>query len=82
VRNDLPPEEEPRLSSLETADNQFRGHYLGFSSTDRDPNKIRHLTRVVRPHMSAISGVQAQSFSEHASCDGSGEAGSDGRATA
>ena len=59
VRNDLPPEAEASIIELETADNQFAAMYLGFSSTDLDPNQITdYLTRVVQPKLSAISGVQ------------------------
>src|SRR5712692_5287946 len=59
VRNDLPPESEAPIIELETADNQFASIYLGFSSTDLDPNQITdYLTRVVQPKLSAISGVQ------------------------
>src|SRR6516162_10110138 len=59
VRNDLPPEAEAPIINLDTADNQFAAIYLGFSSTDLDPNQITdYLTRVVQPKLSAISGVQ------------------------
>jgi multidrug efflux pump len=59
VRNDLPPEAEAPVIDLQTADNQFASIYLGFSSTDLDPNQITdYLTRVVQPKLSAISGVQ------------------------
>ena len=59
VRNDLPPEAEAPTIDLQTADNQFAAIYLGFSSTDLDPNQVTdYLTRVVQPKLSAISGVQ------------------------
>src|SRR3989440_8506796 len=59
VRNDLPPESEAPVIDLQTADNQFASIYLGFSSTDLDPNQITdYLTRVVQPKLSAITGVQ------------------------
>src|SRR5216110_347941 len=59
VRNDLPPEAEAPIINLQTADNQFAAMYLGFSSTDLDPNQITdYLTRVVQPKLSAINGVQ------------------------
>src|SRR3954462_14635522 len=59
VRNDLPPESEAPIIDLQTADNQFAAIYLGFSSTDLDPNQITdYLTRVVQPKLSAIGGVQ------------------------
>ncbi|HZQ18356.1 MAG TPA: efflux RND transporter permease subunit [Terriglobales bacterium] len=59
VRNDLPPEAEAPVIDLQTADNQFAAMYIGFSSTDLDPNQITdYLTRVVQPKLTAISGVQ------------------------
>src|SRR5262245_49377480 len=59
VRNQLPPEAEAPIIELETADAQFAGMYLGFSSPDLDKNQITdYLTRVVQPKLSAISGVQ------------------------
>src|SRR5262249_17842783 len=59
VRNDLPPEAEAPIIDLETADNQFAAIYIGFSSTDQDPNQVTdYLTRVVQPKLSAIAGVQ------------------------
>src|SRR5918995_3835791 len=59
VRNDLPPEAEAPIIELETADTQFAGMYIGFSSKELDQNQITdYLTRVVQPKLSAISGVQ------------------------
>ncbi len=59
VRNTLPPEAEAPIISLETADSQFAGMYLGFSSADLDQNQITdYLVRVVQPKLAAISGVQ------------------------
>ena len=59
VRNTLPPEAEAPVISLETADSQFAGMYISFSSPDLDPNQMTdYLTRVVQPKISAISGVQ------------------------
>ncbi|MEA2600175.1 MAG: multidrug efflux pump [Acidobacteriota bacterium] len=59
VRNTLPPEAEAPVISLETADSQFAGMYLGFSSSDLDQNQITdYLVRVVQPKLAAISGVQ------------------------
>src|SRR5437660_4912466 len=40
VRNNLPPEAEAPVISLETADSQFAGMYLSFSSRDLDQNQI------------------------------------------
>src|SRR3954467_10845132 len=59
VRNTLPPEAESPVISLETADSQFAGMYLSFSTKDLDQNQITdYLVRVVQPKLSAISGVQ------------------------
>src|SRR5207245_9834360 len=59
VRNDLPPESQAPVINLQTADQQFAAMYLGFSSASLDQNQITdYLTRVVRPKLSAISGVQ------------------------
>jgi multidrug efflux pump len=59
VRNDLPPEAEAPIIQVETADTQFAGMYIGFSSKELDQNQITdYLTRVVQPKLSAISGVQ------------------------
>ncbi len=59
VRNDLPPEAQAPIIQVQTADAQFAGMYLGFSSKDLDQNQITdYLTRVVQPRLSAISGVQ------------------------
>src|SRR5262250_3253116 len=59
VRNTLPPEAEAPVISLETADSQFAGMYLSFSSRDLDQNQITdYLVRVVQPKLTAISGVQ------------------------
>src|SRR5262249_53059575 len=52
-------EAEAPVISLETADSQFAGMYLGFSSKDLDQNQITdYLVRVVQPKLAAISGVQ------------------------
>ncbi len=59
VRNDLPPEAQAPVIQVQTADAQFAGMYLGFSSKDLDQSQITdYLTRVVQPRLSAISGVQ------------------------
>jgi len=59
VKNDLPPEAQAPIIAIQTADSQFAGMYLGFSSDDLDQNQITdYLTRVVQPKLSAISGVQ------------------------
>ncbi|HWM92640.1 MAG TPA: efflux RND transporter permease subunit [Thermoanaerobaculia bacterium] len=59
VRNTLPPEAEAPVINLATADSDFAGMYIGFSSADLDPNQVTdYLTRVVQPKLTAISGVQ------------------------
>ena len=59
VRNDLPPEAQAPIIEVQTADTEFAGMYLGFSSEHLDQNQITdYLTRVVQPKLSAISGVQ------------------------
>src|SRR3989454_8155605 len=59
VRNQLPPEAEAPVIELQTADTQFAGMYLGFSSDVLDQNQITdYLTRAVQPKLSAVSGVQ------------------------
>jgi multidrug efflux pump len=59
VRNTLPPEAEAPVIEMQTADSQFAGIYLGFSSPNLEQNQITdYLTRVVQPRLSAISGVQ------------------------
>ncbi len=59
VRNDLPPEAEVPVISLQPADSQFASAYLSFSSTILQPNEITdYLVRIVQPRLSAISGVQ------------------------
>src|SRR4030095_11195754 len=50
-----PPEAEPPVMELETADNEFASMYLGFASKDLDPNQVTdYLTRVVQPKLSSI----------------------------
>jgi len=59
VRNDLPPEAQAPIITIETADTQFAAMYIGFSSDSQDQNQITdYLTRVVQPKMSAVPGVQ------------------------
>ena len=59
VRNTLPPEAEAPVISLETADSQFAGMYISFSTPDLDQNQMTdYLVRVVQPKLTAISGVQ------------------------
>ena len=59
VRNDLPPEAEVPVLSVESADSQFASAYLSFSSTVLNQNEITdYLVRTVQPRLSAIEGVQ------------------------
>lgn len=59
VRNDLPPEAEAPVVSVETSDNRFAAMYLSFYSDTLDQNQITdYLTRVVQPKLSAVAGVQ------------------------
>jgi multidrug efflux pump len=59
VRNDLPPEAEVPVLSIESADSQFASAYLSFSSEFLKQNEITdYLVRVVQPRLSAIQGVQ------------------------
>jgi multidrug efflux pump len=59
VRNDLPPESQAPVITIETADTQFAAMYIGFSSQSQDQNQITdYLTRVVQPKFSALEGVQ------------------------
>jgi len=59
VRNDLPPEAEVPIISVESADSQFAAAYLSFASDILEANQITdYLVRVVQPRLSALEGVQ------------------------
>ena len=59
VRNELPPEAEAPVISVESNDNRFASMYLSFYSKDLAQNEITdYLTRVVQPKLSAVNGVQ------------------------
>ena len=59
VRNDLPPEAEVPIINIESADSQFAGAYLSFTSDVLEPNQITdYLVRIVQPRLTAIEGVQ------------------------
>lgn len=59
VRNDLPPEAEVPVINITSADSQFAGAYLSFSSDILEANQITdYLVRVVQPRLSALDGVQ------------------------
>jgi multidrug efflux pump len=59
VRNDLPPEAEVPVINIESADSQFAGAYLSFTSDVLEPNQITdYLVRIVQPRLTALEGVQ------------------------
>lgn len=59
VRNELPPEAEAPIINIESADNRFASLYIGFSTSELEPNQLtEYLTRVVQPQISAVAGVQ------------------------
>src|SRR5450631_4268383 len=59
VRNDLPPEAEVPVITIETADSQFASAYLSFTSDILEPNQITdYLVRIVQPRLTALEGVQ------------------------
>ncbi|MBL7661274.1 efflux RND transporter permease subunit [bacterium] len=59
VRNDLPPEAEAPIITVESADNRFASMYLSFASDVLEQNEISdYLLRVVQPQLSAVPGVQ------------------------
>ena len=59
VRNNLPPEAEVPIISIETADSRFASAYLSFTSNILQPNQVTdYLVRVVQPRLSALEGVQ------------------------
>jgi multidrug efflux pump len=59
VRNDLPPEAEVPTINIVSADSQFAGAYLSFTSDILEANQITdYLVRVVQPRLSALEGVQ------------------------
>jgi multidrug efflux pump len=59
VRNDLPPESEVPIISIESADSKFAAAYLSFTSNVLQQNEITdYLVRVIQPRLTAITGVQ------------------------
>ena len=59
VRNDLPPESEVPIITVESADSERASAYLSFSSTILEANEITdYLVRVIQPRLSSIKGVQ------------------------
>lgn len=59
VRNDLPPESEVPIITVESAESERASAYLSFTSTILEANEITdYLVRVVQPRLSSIKGVQ------------------------
>src|ERR1044071_9883737 len=59
IRRDLPPEAEIPVIAIQAADSQFASAYLSFTSDILQPNEVTdYLVRLVRPRLTAISGVQ------------------------
>ncbi len=59
VRSDLPPEAEVPVINIVSADSEFAGAYLTFSSEILEANQITdYLVRVVQPRLTALAGVQ------------------------
>ena len=59
IRNDLPPESEVPIISVESADSKFASAYLSFTSDVLKQNEITdYLVRTIQPRLIAISGVQ------------------------
>jgi multidrug efflux pump len=59
VRGDLPPEAQVPIINIESADSQFAGAYLRFTSDILEANQITdYLVRIVQPRLSALAGVQ------------------------
>jgi len=59
IRNDLPPESEVPIISIESADSKFASAYLSFTSDALKQNEITdYLVRSIQPRLIAIPGVQ------------------------
>ncbi len=59
VRNDLPPESEVPIITVESADSERAAAYLSFASTILEANEITdYLVRVIQPRLSSIKGIQ------------------------
>ncbi len=59
VRNDLPPESEVPIITVESAESERASAYLSFTSTILQANEITdYLVRVVQPRLSSVKGVQ------------------------
>jgi multidrug efflux pump len=59
VRDDLPPEAEVPIITVQSADSQFAAAYLSFTSGVLQQNEITdYLVRIVQPRLTALEGVQ------------------------
>lgn len=59
VINDLPPDAQAPVLTLQASDDMIASMYISFVSKDLDPNQVTdYLTRVVQPKLTAVSGVQ------------------------
>jgi multidrug efflux pump len=59
VRNELPPEAEAPVITVENSDNRFAAMYISFYSDTLEQNQITdYLTRVIQPRLSAVPGIQ------------------------
>jgi multidrug efflux pump len=59
VRNNLPPEAQIPVLSVQSADSQFAAAYLSFTSDILQQNEItEYLVRAVQPRLAALAGVQ------------------------
>ena len=59
VRDDLPPEAEVPILTVQSADSQFAAAYLSFTSSVLKQNEITdYLVRIVQPRLTALEGVQ------------------------
>ncbi len=59
VRNNLPPEAQIPVLSIQSADSQFAAAYLSFTSDALQQNEItEYLVRAVQPRLAALAGVQ------------------------
>ncbi len=59
VRNDLPPEAEVPIITVESAATEFASAYLSFTSDILEANEITdYLVRVIQPRLTSVPGVQ------------------------
>src|ERR1700750_1047939 len=59
IRNNLPPEAQIPVISIQPADSQIASAYISFTSNILQPNEVTdYLVRLVQPRLTAIGGVQ------------------------